>query len=316
MDARMNCNNARLHCTNAGMNRNKTGLHRTNADEHRNKADRFPALFDKRGRDAKVWRYDAAMKRHESGHNFIFSNYETEKNYRCSYREPKGGQRNCCRPLTKDVVCLTLIFFTMPKEHVLLDFIRYPVIEKISFCDTVHDRMTDNPFFLTPDVLMTTLKTKNDALRAAYGAAQKGGREETVLMHQAEDEWDDMMRKEAAYVDRIADGDGAIILNAGFNTTRERMPVQRAEFTVRQGDKSGSAQLRRLAVKGATAYIWQYCKDPVPMDESAWITANTTAQSTAIISGLTPLTRYWFRVAAVTRQGTSDFTGPLLLAIV
>ena len=90
MDARMNRNNARLHSTNARINRDKTGLHRTNANEHRNKADLFPALFDKRGGDAKVWRNDEAMKRYQSGHNSIFSNYETEKNYRCSYREPKG----------------------------------------------------------------------------------------------------------------------------------------------------------------------------------------------------------------------------------
>lgn len=153
-------------------------------------------------------------------------------------------------------------------------------------------------------------------MRTTYGAAQRGGREETILMHQAEDEWDDVMRKEAYYVDRIADGDGAIILNAGFNTTRQRNPIQRAEFSVWQGDKSGSVQMRRLSVEGATAYIWQYCKDPISMDESAWITGNTTVRSTAIIGGLTPLTRYWFRVAAVTRQGTTDYTGPVLLAVV
>jgi hypothetical protein len=204
----------------------------------------------------------------------------------------------------------------MAKDHVVLDFLRYSVVEKISFSDMIQLRMGSNPLFPTPDVPMTTLKANNDALRVAYDAAQKGGKEETLLMHQAEDEWDDVMRKEANYVDRIADGDGAIILNAGFNLAKQRTPAKRAEFTAHQGDKSGTAQLRRLAVEGATAYIWQYCKDPVPMDESAWITANTTAQSTAIISGLTPLTRYWFRVAAVTRQGTTDYTGPLLLAIV
>ena len=52
------------------------------------------------------------------------------------------------------------------------------------------------------------------------------------------------------------------------------------------------------------------------MDESAWTTADTTAQANTIISGLTPLIRYWFRVAAVTRQGTTDYTSPVMLAIV
>jgi len=204
----------------------------------------------------------------------------------------------------------------MQKDHVVLDFLRYSVAEKITFSDKIQLRMGANPLFLTPDVSMTTLKATNDGLRTTYEAAQKGGREETLLMHQAEDEWNEAMRKEAYYVDRIADGDGAIILNAGFNLAKQRTPAKRAEFTAHQGDKSGTALLRRLAVEGATAYIWQCAKDPLPASENEWVTASTTSQSTAIVKGLTPLTRYWFRVAAVTRQGTTDYTGPVLLAIV
>ena len=204
----------------------------------------------------------------------------------------------------------------MAKDHVVLDFLRYSVVEKISFSDMIQLRMGSNLLFPTPDVPMTTLKANNDGLRVAYDAAQKGGKEETLLMHQAEKEWDESMRKEAYYVDRIADGDGAIILNAGFNLAKQRTATQRAEFTAHQGDKSGTALLRRLAVEGATAYIWQCAKDPQPASESEWVTASTTSRSTVVVSGLTPLTRYWFRVAAVTRQGTTDYTGPVLLAIV
>jgi hypothetical protein len=68
------------------------------------------------------------------------------------------------------------------------------------------------------------------------------------------------MRKTALYVDRIADGDGALILNAGFNLAKQRAPRQRAEFVTENDDKPGTVLLHRTAVDGATAYIWAVCQ--------------------------------------------------------
>ncbi|MDP4201524.1 MAG: fibronectin type III domain-containing protein [Bacteroidota bacterium] len=204
----------------------------------------------------------------------------------------------------------------MSKDHVVLDFLRLSVIEKVGFGNSVVSSMTGSSVFTNPDVSLATVNAKNDLLESRFEASQKGGREETKLMHQAEDEWDEVMRKTALYVDRIADGDGALILNAGFNLAKKRAPGQRAEFVTENDDKSGTVQLRRAAVDGATAYIWQYAKEPLPADDSGWTTGATTAKASAAIAGLTPLTRYWFRVAAVTRQGTSAYTGPVMLAVV
>jgi hypothetical protein len=204
----------------------------------------------------------------------------------------------------------------MSKDHVVLDFLRLSVIEKVGFGNSVVSSMTGSPVFINPDVPLATVITKNDLLESRFEASQKGGREETKLMHQAEDEWDEVMRKTALYVDRIADGDGALILNAGFNLAKQRAPGQRAEFVTENDDKPGTVLLRRTAVDGATAYIWQYSKEPLPADDSEWTTGATTAKASAVIAGLTPLTRYWFRVAAVTRQGTSAYTGPVMHAVV
>ena len=204
----------------------------------------------------------------------------------------------------------------MGKDHVVFDFLRFSVVEKIGFGGTIITNLTGSTVFTDPDVPLATLSLQKNTLQTCYEASLKGGREETKLMHQAEDEWDDGMRKTALYVDRIADGNGALILNAGFNLVKQRSPVQRAELTVTQGELPGTVDVRRIAVDGAIAYIWQYCKDPLTGDNSGWITADTTAQASATLTGLMPLTRYWFRVAPVTRSGTGAYGTPVMLAVV
>lgn len=53
------------------------------------------------------------------------------------------------------------------------------------------------------------LEAINTLLETRSVAAMSGGKEATALLHQTEDEWVDLMRKMARYVDRIADGDSA-----------------------------------------------------------------------------------------------------------
>ena len=45
--------------------------------------------------------------------------------------------------------------------------------------------------------------------------------------------------------------------------------------------------------------------------EADWVSAQVTTQATVELTGLTPLTKYWFRVGVVTISGTSDFCDPI-----
>ncbi len=136
--------------------------------------------------------------------------------------------------------------------------------------------MKNNPSFPNPDVSLDILKEQTDLLESRNRAAQNGGKAETTLMHQTETLWDDLMRKLARYVERIADDDPAIILSAGFNLSKPPAPYQRPEFSIEQGEKSGSIQLHRQAVKGAKSYVWQYSKNALPENESDWTFATAT----------------------------------------
>lgn len=204
----------------------------------------------------------------------------------------------------------------MKNDHVVLDFVKEPIPQKIETAHNVESEMRTKPIFANPDVPFDELKTCNDLLQMRYVASLSGGKEETALLHQAEEVWIDKMRKTARYVDRIADGDGAIILSAGFNLAKQRSPSTRAELTVELGDKSGSLVLRRLRVEGARSYIWQYYIGEAPASEADWTNAQVTTQATVELTGLTPFTKYWFRVAAVTVNGTTAYCKPVMQAVI
>jgi len=204
----------------------------------------------------------------------------------------------------------------MKKDHVILDFVRVPVAHQVEIGRSVESKIRNNSNFPNPDVTMDVLKEKTDTLETRNVAALSGGKEATALLHQAIDDWTDTMRTVAHYVDRVADGDSAIILSSGLNLAKQPSPAVRPEFSVELGEKSGSVVLHRQRVEGARSYIWQYYAGENPGTEGDWVNAQVTPQATVELTGLTPLTKYWFRVAAVTISGTSAFTSPVMQVVI
>lgn len=204
----------------------------------------------------------------------------------------------------------------MKKNHVVFNFIRFNYSQKVEKGRNVVANMKDNPKFATPDVPVETLEAKTEELETCRIDALNGGREAAALLRQKVAEWDDMMRKEANYVDRIADGDEVIILSAGFDLEKQPAPAVRSEFSVELGEKSGSVELHRQAVQGAKSYIWQFCMGDAPAPENEWIIAQVTSKASVELTGLKPLTRYWFRVAVVTAAGTSDYCQPIMQVVI
>jgi len=204
----------------------------------------------------------------------------------------------------------------MKKVRVIFDFIQLTIPEKIARGRNVIAEMTENPAFPNPDVSLDALKEATDLLETRYLNARNGGKESTVLMHQAEDAWDDDMRILGRYVERIAGDDSAIVLSSGFNLTKQPIPAQRAEFSVEAGKNSGSVILRRQAVPGAKSYIWQICINALPETEDGWKIAEVTGKASVELNDLIPVTKYWFRVASVSSQGTSAYNDPIMHVVV
>lgn len=204
----------------------------------------------------------------------------------------------------------------MKRIKVLLDFIELSVAEKIVFFRNVLAKLKAGAsVFTNPDESLDTSGVSVDTLEANYMAASGGGHAATVAMHASEDAADEIFRVLAAYVDRIAKGDESIILSSGFNTSKQPTPAQKADLTVVSGGNSGTVKLTAKAVKGAGSYIWQMAKGALPTDESGWTNIGFTTQASNEVTGLEVATKYYFRVAAITNTGTTDFTAAVLKVV-
>jgi hypothetical protein len=203
----------------------------------------------------------------------------------------------------------------MRKNTVVLDFLKFSVPNKIVFGRTVLSKMILIAIFANPDTPYATGTEIVNKLEKYYMSSRGGDHEQVALMHQADEEFDDYFRKLAYYVDRVADGDEAIILSSGFHLAKQPVPSERPEFTAEAGDTPGSIGLKRKAVPGATSYVWEYYVGAEAPTEDKWLFAGSTAQASYEMNGLNSGDKVWFRVAAVTRDGMQPFTDPIMKVV-
>jgi hypothetical protein len=202
----------------------------------------------------------------------------------------------------------------MKRFKVLYDFIHFPVPGKVEYGRNTVIHMTGNTSFSNPDVLLSQITTACNNLETAYTASLGGGLQQTANLKLAVKTWDDLMRKQADYVNRISNGNDALMLSAGFHPTHQPVPALRPEFSAHHGEISGEVTLKHKAVKGA-AWIWQYVNDPLPADDKSWLLAGVSLQAMFVVKGLTPGTRCWFRAACVTHAGQGAWSDPVSMIV-
>ncbi len=204
----------------------------------------------------------------------------------------------------------------MRSVKVVFDFIRCSYSEKIAKGRYIYDKMNGNPNFPSPYVALNTIIESTDRLESCYVASLKGSRLATARLHAEVKIWNDLMRNVAKYVARISDNDVAILLSSGFNPSKPTIPGAIAEFSVKNGEETGSVFLRKKAAKYGCAYVWQYCKNALPENEKDWSFANVSLKSSCLLYDLDPLTRYWFRAAVVSTKGISAYCNPVMHVVI
>jgi len=163
--------------------------------------------------------------------------------------------------------------------------------------------------FEKPDVPYTALLAEATNLETKFNAAQNGGKPQSIELKLARASFENILRKEALYVDRISDGDELIIAQSGFPATKQPTPSNRPEFSVTLGETSGCIDLKHKASAEIKSWIWQYTTDPTAEDK--WITASVTTQASYTVKALIPGVRYWFRSAGVTALGQQEWSDPV-----
>jgi len=203
----------------------------------------------------------------------------------------------------------------MRKDKVVFDYRRISVPRKIAFGRFVITKMRAKELFADPYVPYEEVESTVDKLEEYYLSSRDGSHTQIALMHQMKEEYDKVFRKLGEYVDRKANGDAGVILSSGFNLVKQPKPRLRIEMRIERGDIPGTVKLRRAAVNKATAYVWQYSIGGEAPTETSWIFGGCSTQATFEITGLTPQTRVWFRVSAITREGMQAFTNPIMTVV-
>jgi hypothetical protein len=173
-------------------------------------------------------------------------------------------------------------------------------------CRGIVTKMTGNPSFQKPTIDLLQVSKDIDEVDAAEQAAHQGPkgaiavRDIKLLVVRSD------MRQLKEYVQGCADADlgnaVAIIEGAGMYVVK-RVTKGRGAIEARYGKVSGSVELTVKAHKGRVAYKWQ-----MSTDQLAWSDLPESLVSTITISGLTPVTVYFFRFRTVTKAGLSDWS--------
>lgn len=199
----------------------------------------------------------------------------------------------------------------MRKVNVLLDYNQLSVADKIVFLRNLVARLTGHATFINPDVPLADGTAKADKLEAASLAAKDGGRTAISALRDAELDVNKYLKKIAIYVERIADGDETLILSSGFHTTKDPESFQKPALAVVNGKNSGAVVLKAKAIDKAGAYIWQ-----ISRNKTEWTTLGHSTRADFEVSGLAIGEICYFRMAAITSGGTTDFTEPVMKVVV
>jgi len=179
--------------------------------------------------------------------------------------------------------------------------------------------MGNIPQLSNPPIPFATVTATIDQLETAYNLAQTGNRAAIQAVYAHSRELEMHMRTYRDYVTVASNGDGAMILEAGFDLVRLPVPIGELPAPMNgrpmPTEKSSEAVIRWNRVKGASSYVVEYRPEHAPrplMDGTEeikaeeWHTGALTQTASVTIKGLRSATYYLVRVAA---NGTTGLSG-------
>ena len=199
----------------------------------------------------------------------------------------------------------------MSAYTVSLGFARLPDSELSDFSVTVVTKMTNNPSYPTPEVELGDITAANTAFATAIAAAAQGGTQLTAAKNAAREALVSLLRKQAAYVQSIAQDDLTMLLSSGFwnnATDRTRRPLPKP--SILSIDNIATTQLlaKATALDNARAY-----EARVRAGTQPWQSAGVYTKARGILlPDLVPGTMYEVQVRGVGGSlGYSDWSDPV-----
>jgi len=200
----------------------------------------------------------------------------------------------------------------MAKARVKLELKKLNVLQVIALARQIVTALTGNPNFTTPNPTLTAVTALADVLEAALAAqkqAQLTAQQKTTLLENALAALVEVLTQLADYVNNIAKGDAAIAGTAGMALKKTSTPItsldQVQNVAVTTGNDEGTLDVMWDSLANAGSFELEISQDPITA--TSWKHLDTIKPSKYEATGLTPGTRYWFRVRGI---GSRKVKGP------
>jgi hypothetical protein len=201
------------------------------------------------------------------------------------------------------------------KETVALSLSKKTVLQVIGDANSYVTQMTGNPLFPAPSPTLATVTAQTNNLIASHTVALTRAKGSAAQMHTDRKVLENSLKGLAAYVEGIANltppNAVKIINEAGMQTKKKAVKAPKV-FTVKQGPVAGVVLVNSKAAK-RSSYIYQYTTDQTMAN--SWVDGYKNNKVKGTITGLTPGTRYYFRVASVGTTGESSWSPVISLVV-
>lgn len=179
----------------------------------------------------------------------------------------------------------------------------------------VVEKMENNPVFPDPPPALEQAKKVLPELQSSVSNAKGRDLEAIALKNSRKAELIALLTVLAEYVTLTCKGDRVKLLSSGFPISGANSALVDqviAEFEVILG-APGEATTKVKKVRGARAYMHQYTTEP-PTSETVWHSEGSKF-AYYMFNGLNSMTKYWFRVIAITASG-ERITSPIIIRVI
>lgn len=179
----------------------------------------------------------------------------------------------------------------------------------------VVEKMENNPNF--PDLPPAHAEAKKvlPELQSSVSAAKGRDVEAVALKNNQKAQLIALLTVLAEYVTLTCKGDRLMLLSSGFpisgaNSTQVDQVIPELEVML---GAPGEASTKVKRVRGARAYMHQYTTEP-PTSDTVWHSEGSK-NPYYTFSGLHSVTKYWFRVVAISAGGERIYS-PIILRVI
>ena len=187
--------------------------------------------------------------------------------------------------------------------------------DTITQCYRVVEKMEGNPNFPDPPPALADTKKVLPELQSAVSSSKGRDVETIARKNQLKAQVIALLTVLAEYVTTTCKGNRVMLLSSGFpisGATNTQVDQVIGALDVVLG-APGEATTTVKRVRAARAYLHQYTKEP-PTAETVWHSEGSKYPYYTF-SGLTSVTKYWFRIVAISATG-ERLTSPVVVRVI